>query len=224
MLESQHQAAQLTTIQEADVTALMNARSRHKEAFKSREGASLSPFAMVARAALMAVRNHPMINASADWDNGKLYLRDYVNLGIAVDTPKGLLVPNVKGADGLTVGGLSRGIAEAAHKARGEGDKKLDFADIEGGTFTLTNTGSVGVLMDTPILNYPEVAILGVGAIVKRPAVITAPDGTEAIAVRNMLYLSLTYDHRLLDGADAARYVTEVKQVLESTDWDQEVG
>lgn len=184
----------------------------------------MSPFAMVARAALMAVRNHPMVNAYADWANGKLYLRDYVNLGIAVDTPKGLLVPNVKGADELTVSGLARGIAEAAQKARGEGGAKLDFSDIEGGTFTLTNTGSVGVLIDTPILNYPEVAILGVGAIKKRPAVVEGPDGSEAIAVRNLMYLSLTYDHRLLDGADAARYVTEVKTVLESTDWEQEVG
>jgi 2-oxoglutarate dehydrogenase E2 component (dihydrolipoamide succinyltransferase) len=224
MMESISSSAQLTTVQEADVTALMTARARHKDAFKQREGVSLSPFAIVARAALMAVKNHPMVNASADWENGKLYLRDYVNLGIAVDTPKGLLVPNVKGADGLTVAGLARGIAEAAQKARGEGGKKLDFADIEGGTFTLTNTGSVGVLIDTPILNYPEVAILGVGAIVKRPAVVELPDGSEAMAIRHMLYLSLTYDHRLLDGADAARYVTEVKHVLEQTDWDQELA
>ncbi|CAN5604948.1 2-oxoglutarate dehydrogenase, E2 component, dihydrolipoamide succinyltransferase [soil metagenome] len=224
MNESQREAAQLTTVQEADVTALMTARGQYKDEFKKREGASLSPFAMVARAALMAIRNHPMVNAYADWEHGKLYQRDYVNLGIAVDTPKGLLVPNVKGADGLTVAGLARGIAEAAQKARGESGAKLDFADIEGGTFTLTNTGSVGVLIDTPILNYPEVAILGVGAIKKRPAVVEAPDGSEAIAIRSMLYLSLTYDHRLLDGADAARFVTEVKEILETTDWDQEIG
>ncbi|WP_370324402.1 2-oxoglutarate dehydrogenase, E2 component, dihydrolipoamide succinyltransferase [Euzebya sp.] len=224
MLESQSQTASLTTVQEADVTALMAARARHKETFASREGVSLSPFAIVARAALMAVRNHPMVNAYADWDNGKLYLRDYVNLGIAVDTPKGLLVPNIKGADGLTVGGLARGIVEAAQKARGENGRKLDFADIEGGTFTLTNTGSRGVLIDTPILNYPEVAILGIGAIKKRPAVVEGPDGGEAIAVRQLMYLSLTYDHRLLDGADAARFVTDVKEVLETTDWDQEIG
>jgi pyruvate dehydrogenase E2 component (dihydrolipoamide acetyltransferase) len=224
MLESQREAAQLTTVQEVDVTALMTARAQHKDAFTQREGVSLSPFAMVARAALMAVRNHPLINATADWTTGKLYLRDYVNLGIAVDTPKGLLVPNVKGADGLTVAGLARGIAEAAQKARGEGGRKLDFADIEGGTFTLTNTGSVGVLIDTPILNHPEVAILGVGAIRRRPAVVQGVDGSEAIAIRDMMYLSLTYDHRLLDGADAARFVTEVKTVCETTDWEQEIG
>ncbi len=224
MLESQREAAQLTTVQEADVTALMTARQKAKDAFKAREGVSLSPFAMIARAAIIAVRDHPMVNAYADWDNGKLYLRDYVNLGIAVDTPKGLLVPNVKGADSLTVAGLARGIVEAANKARGEGGARLDFSDIEGGTFTLTNTGSRGVLIDTPILNYPEVAILGVGAIAKRPAVVTTPDGGEGIAVRQMMYLSLTYDHRLLDGADAARYVTDVKRVLETTDWTQEIG
>ncbi|MEE8602412.1 2-oxoglutarate dehydrogenase, E2 component, dihydrolipoamide succinyltransferase [Euzebya tangerina] len=224
MLESQGQAAQLTTVQEADVTALMAARTAHKEEFKSREGASLSPFAMVARAALMALKNHPLVNAYADWDNGKLYKRDYVNLGIAVDTPKGLLVPNIKNADGLTTAGLSRAISEAAQKARGTGGKRIDFSDIEGGTFTLTNTGSVGVLIDTPILNYPEVAILGVGAIKKRVAVVEAADGSESFGVRHMMYLSLTYDHRLLDGADAARYVTEVKQVLETTNWEQEVG
>ena len=224
MLESQSKAAQLTTVQEADVTALMNARGKVKDAFKSREGVSLSPFAMVARAAIIAVRDHPMVNAYADWDNGKLYLRDYVNLGIAVDTPKGLLVPNVKGADSLTVAGLARGINDAAQKARGENGKRIDFADIEGGTFTLTNTGSRGVLIDTPILNYPEVAILGVGAIAKRPAVVTGPDGTESIGIRQMMYMSLTYDHRLLDGADAARFVTDVKRVLEETDWAQEIG
>ena len=224
MLESQSKAAQLTTVQEADVTALMNARGKVRESFKSREGVSLSPFAMVARAAIIAVRDHPMVNAYADWDNGKLYLRDYVNLGIAVDTPKGLLVPNVKGADSLTVAGLARGINDAAQKARGENGKRIDFADIEGGTFTLTNTGSRGVLIDTPILNYPEVAILGVGAIAKRPAVVTGPDGTESIGIRQMMYMSLTYDHRLLDGADAARFVTDVKRVLEETDWAQEIG
>ena len=224
MLESQAKAAQLTTVQEADVTALMNARAKAKDGFRAREGVSLSPFAMVARAAIIAVRDHPMVNAYADWDNGKLYLRDYVNLGIAVDTPKGLLVPNVKGADSLTVAGLARGINEAAQKARGENGKRIDFADIEGGTFTLTNTGSRGVLIDTPILNYPEVAILGVGAIAKRPAVVTGPDGTESIGIRQMMYMSLTYDHRLLDGADAARFVTDVKRVLEETDWTQEIG
>lgn len=224
MLESQEKAAQLTTFQEVDVTNLMSARGKVKDAFKKREGISLSPFALVARAAVIASKNHPLINAYADWDTMELHVREYVNLGIAVDTDKGLLVPNIKNAQNLTVAGLAQGIADLAAKARGEGGAKIDFADIQNGTMTLTNTGSRGVLFDTPILNYPEVAILGVGAIVKRPAIVKGPNGEEFIGIRDMMYLSLSYDHRLLDGADAARYVTEVKQVIESLDWDRELA
>ena len=154
----------------------------------------------------------------------ELHVREYVNLGIAVDTDKGLLVPNIKNAQNLTVAGIAQGIADLAAKARGEGGAKIDFADIQNGTMTLTNTGSRGVLFDTPILNYPEVAILGVGAIVKRPAIVKGANGEEFIGIRDMMYLSLSYDHRLLDGADAARYVTEVKQVIESLDWDRELA
>ena len=224
MLESQEKAAQLTTFQEVDVTNLMAARGKVKDAFKKREGISLSPFALVARAAVIASKNHPLINAYADWDTMELHVREYVNLGIAVDTDKGLLVPNIKNAQNLTVAGIAQGIADLAAKARGEGGAKIDFADIQNGTMTLTNTGSRGVLFDTPILNYPEVAILGVGAIVKRPAIVKGANGEEFIGIRDMMYLSLSYDHRLLDGADAARYVTEVKQVIESLDWDRELA
>ncbi|WP_336250491.1 2-oxoglutarate dehydrogenase, E2 component, dihydrolipoamide succinyltransferase [Stomatohabitans albus] len=224
MLESQEKAAQLTTFQEVDVTNLMAARAKVKNAFKAREGISLSPFAMVARAAVIATKNHPVINAYADWDTMELHIREYVNMGIAVDTEKGLLVPNIKNAQNLTVAGLAQGIADLAAKARGENGAKIDFADIQNGTMTLTNTGSRGVLFDTPILNYPEVAILGVGAIVKRPSIVKGPNGEELIGIRDMMYLSLSYDHRLIDGADAARYVTEVKQVIESLDWDRELA
>ena len=161
------------------------------------------------------------MNATADWDAGKVTYRDYVNLGIAVDTEKGLIVPNVKDADSLTLAGLARAIQEAADKARGV--TKLEMPDLEGATFTITNTGSRGVLLDTPILNYPEVAILATGAILKRPVVLTA-DEQDTIAIRSMVYLCLTYDHRLLDGADAARFVTEVKQVVETHDWEAEIG
>ena len=224
MLESQEKAAQLTTFQEVDVTNLMAARGKVKDAFKKREGISLSPFALVARAAVIASKNHPLINAYADWDTMELHVREYVNLGIAVDTDKGLLVPNIKNAQNLTVAGIAQGIADLAAKARGEGGAKIDFADIQNGTMTLTNTGSRGVLFDTPILNYPEVAILGVGAIVKRPAIVKGANGEEFIGIRDMMYLSLSYDHRLLDGADAARYVTEVKQVIERLDWDRELA
>ncbi len=221
MMESMQSSAQLTTVQEADVTSIMQLRAQHRDTFKAREGASLSPFAFLARAAILAVKRHPTVNAQADWQAGKVRYHDYVNLGVAVDTEKGLLVPNIKAADDLTLAALSRAIAEAADKARGKG--KLEMSDIEGGTFTVTNTGSRGVLLDTPILNYPEVAILATGAIQKRPVVID--DGTgPAIAIRDMVYLCLTYDHQLLDGADAARFVTDVKEVVETHDWAGEIG
>ncbi len=161
-----------------------------------------------------------MVSAQADWDAAQVKFHDYVNLGIAVDTDKGLIVPNIKNADDLTLPALARAIAEGAAKARGQG--KLEMRDLEGGTFTVTNTGSRGVLIDTPILNYPEVAILATRAI-KRPIVVE-DDAGESIAIRDMVYLCLTYDHRLLDGADAARFVTEVKRIVETHDWAQEIG
>ena len=222
MMESLQSSAQLTTVQEADLTRIMTLRERVKDEFKQREGVSLSPFVFLCRAAVLAIRNHPRINALADWNAGKVTFHEYVNLGIAVDTQKGLIVPNVKGADDLSLAGLARAIKTAADKARGQG--KLEMDDIQGATFTMTNTGSVGVLIDTPILNYPEVAILGTGAVKKRPVVIEDDGGMPAIAIRDMCYLSLTYDHRLIDGADAARFVTEVKTVAETHDWAQEIG
>ncbi len=221
MMESLASSAQLTTVQEADLTRVMQVRAQVKDEFKAREGVSLSPFTFLCRAAVLAIRNHPKVNANADWNAGKVTFHEYVNLGIAVDTDKGLLVPNVKGADDLSLAGLGRAIKEVADKARGKG--KLEMSDIEGATFTMTNTGSVGVLIDTPILNYPEVAILGTGAVKKRPVVVTDEAGP-AIAIRDMIYLSLTYDHRLIDGADAARFVTSVKEVVETHDWAQEIG
>jgi len=221
MMESMQSSAQLTTVQEADVTRIMQVRDRVKEEFKAREGVSLSPFVFMARAAVLAIRRHETVNAQADWEAGKVKFHDYVNLGIAVDTPKGLLVPNVKGADDLTLAALARAIKEAADKARGE--KKLEMQDIEGGTFTVTNTGSRGVLIDTPILNYPEVAILATGAIKKRPVVVE-DDAGPAMGIRDMAYLCLTYDHRLIDGADAARFVSDVAEVLETHDWAGEIG
>lgn len=221
MLESMQSTAQLTTVQEADVTRIMTLRARTKELFREREGVSLSPFVFMCRAAVLAIRNHPMINARPDWDAGKVTYFRYVNLGIAVDTERGLIVPNVKNADDLSLSGLARAIKQAADKARGKGD--LEMHDIEGGTFTVTNIGSRGALMDTPILNYPEVAILGTGAIVRRPVVAEDRDAP-SIAIRDMAYLCLTYDHQLIDGADAARYVSAVKEVLETHDWAAEIG
>jgi len=223
MMESQQSSAQLTTVQEADMTRVMRLRERAKDDFKAREGVSLSPFAFLCRATVLVLRRpeFQMANAQADWDAGKVKFHDYVNLGIAVDTERGLLVPNIKSADDLTLPALARAIGDAANRARSKG--QLEIADLEGGTFTVTNTGSRGVLIDTPILNYPEVGILGTGAIKKRPVVVSDENG-DSISVRDMIYLCLTYDHRLLDGADAARFVTEVANVVETWDWAQEIG
>jgi len=223
MMESMQSTAQLTTVQEADVSRIIRLRGRAKDEFKAREGVSLSPFVFLARAAVLALREPEFqtVSAQADWEAAQVKFHDYVNLGIAVDTDKGLIVPNIKNADDLTLPALARAIAEGAAKARGQG--KLEMRDLEGGTFTVTNTGSRGVLIDTPILNYPEVAILATGAIQKRPIVV-ADDAGESIAIRDMVYLCLTYDHRLLDGADAARFVTEVKRIVETHDWAQEIG
>lgn len=223
MMESMQSSAQLTTVQEADVSRIMALRARVKDAFTAREGVSLSPFVFLCRAAVLALRRHEHLNAQADWEAGKVKYHEYVNLGIAVDTEKGLLVPNVKNADDLTLAALARNIKEAADKARGESDNRLEMQDIEGGTFTMTNTGSRGVLIDTPILNYPEVGILGTGAIQKRPVVVEDTDGP-AIGIRQMMYLSLTYDHRLIDGADAARFVNDVADIVANHDWDGELG
>jgi len=223
MMESQQSSAQLTTVQEADMTRIMRLRARAKDEFKAREGVSLSPFAFLCRATVLVLRRPEFqtVNAQADWDAGEVKFHDYVNLGIAVDTERGLLVPNIKLADDLTLPALARNIADAANRARSKG--QLEIVDLEGGTFTVTNTGSRGVLIDTPILNYPEVGILGTGAIKKRPVVVSDDNG-DSISVRDMIYLCLTYDHRLLDGADAARFVTEVAHVVETWDWAQEIG
>jgi 2-oxoglutarate dehydrogenase E2 component (dihydrolipoamide succinyltransferase) len=222
MRESQDKTASLTTVQEADMTRIMKLRAQVKDEFKRHEGVSLSPFVFLARAAVIAIKRHPSANARPDWEAGEVLYRDYVNLGIAVDTERGLLVPNIKNADDLTLAALARGIADVATRARGKG--QLEMSDIQGGTFTVTNTGSRGVLIDTPILNYPEVAILGTGAIQKRPVVATDNLGDHSIAIRDMVYLCLTYDHQILDGADAARFVTDVKEVVETHDWEAELG
>jgi len=222
MQESQEKSASLTTIQEADMTRIMKLRAQVKDDFKRTEGVSLSPFVFLARAAVLAIKRHPSANARPDWEAGEVLYRDYVNLGIAVDTEKGLLVPNIKNADDLTLAALARNIADVATRARGKG--QLEMSDIQGGTFTITNTGSRGVLIDTPILNYPEVAILGTGAIQKRPVAVIDDLGSNTIAVRDMVYLCLTYDHQILDGADAARFVTDVKDVVEGHDWEAELG
>ena len=161
------------------------------------------------------------MNASIDIDKGEITYYDAEHLGIAVDTERGLLVPVIKNAGDLNLGGLSRKIADLAERTR---SNKVGPDELSGGTFTLTNTGSRGALLDTPILNQPQVAILGTGAVVKRPVVVEDPDLGEVIAVRSMAYLALTYDHRLVDGADAARFLATVKQRLEEGRFEAELG
>jgi 2-oxoglutarate dehydrogenase E2 component (dihydrolipoamide succinyltransferase) len=173
----------------------------------------LTVLAFVAEAAVRALGNHPVINAELDLTAGTITYPSSVGLGIAVDTEDGLVVPVIRGADDLTVGGLARRIADLAARSR-TGSATAD--DFTGGTFTITNTGSRGALFDTPILNAPQSAILGLGAVVRRPVVLPGDNGDELIAIRSMAYLSLTYDHRLIDGADAARYLAAVKDLLKT--------
>jgi len=220
MMRSMQTTAQLTAAVEADVTSIMHLRDRHKDAFKAANGVGLSPLSMIARVVVDVLARHPSLNASIDTDAGTVTYHDYVNLGIAVDTERGLLVPNIKDAQSLDVGGLARSIGDLATRTR---ERRVTPDDISGGTFTITNTGSRGTLFDTPILNPPEVAILATCAIEKRPVVVEDELG-ESVAIRWMTYLCLTYDHRLVDGADAARFLSEVKDQLAAVDLSGEVA
>jgi len=221
MVESLQVSAQLTTVVEADVTAIARLRDRAKRDFEAREGVKLSFLPFFAKAAVEALKAHPAVNSSIDLEAGTVTYHDAENLGVAVDTERGLLVPVIKDAGDLSIGGLARKIADLADRTRAN---KVTPDELGGGTFTLTNTGSRGALFDTPIINQPQVAILGVGTVVKRPVVVQDPDLGEVIAVRSMVYLALTYDHRIVDGADAARFLTTVKQRLEAGQFHGELG
>ncbi len=220
MMESLQTTAQLTAAVEVDLTNIMNLRAAKKDAFKAKEGASLSPLPLIARAVCMVMPRHPVMNSSMDTDAGTVTFHNYINLGIAVDTERGLLVPNLKNAQDLTTPALARGIGDLASRTR---NKKIQPDEISGGTFTLTNTGSVGTLFDTPILNPPEVAILATCAVEKRPVVVSDAYG-DSIAIRWMSYLCLSYDHRMVDGADSARFLQDLKFVLETHDFAAELG
>ena len=213
MVESLQTSAQLTTVVEVDVTAIARLRDSVKQDFLNREGVKLSFLPFFAKAAIDALKAHPSLNAAIDTEKGEVTYYDHENLSIAVDTEKGLLTPVIKDAGDLSIAGLARKIADVADRTR---NNKIGPDELAGGTFTLTNTGSRGALFDTPIINQPQVAILGTGAVVKRPVVIDDPNLGETIAVRHMVYLALTYDHRLVDGADAARFLAEVKERLEA--------
>ena len=219
MVESLHVAAQLTTVVEADVTAIARLREAAKQDFEAREGVKLSFLPFFALATVEALKVHPKLNAVIDGD--QVTYHDAEHLGIAVDTERGLMVPVIHSAGDLNIGGLARKISDLADRTR---SAKVAPDELAGGTFTLTNTGSRGALFDTPIINQPQVAILGTGTVVKRPVVVTDPALGEVIAVRSMVYLALTYDHRLVDGADAARFLTTVKNRLEEGAFEAELG
>jgi 2-oxoglutarate dehydrogenase E2 component (dihydrolipoamide succinyltransferase) len=219
MVESLQVSAQLTTVVEVDVTKIARLRDRAKNDFQSREGVKLSFLPFFALAVVEALKIHPMVNASIDGDEVTYHGQE--NLGIAVDTERGLLVPVIKDAGDLNIAGLARKIADLAERTR---TNKIGPDELGGGTFTLTNTGSRGALFDTPIINQPNVGILGTGSVVRRPVVVADPEGGETIAIRSMVYLALSYDHRIVDGADAARFLTTVKERLEEGAFDSDLG
>jgi 2-oxoglutarate dehydrogenase E2 component (dihydrolipoamide succinyltransferase) len=221
MVESLQVSAQLTTVVEADVTRIAHLRAQAKGDFEAREGVKLSFLPFFAKAAVEALRMHPSVNSSIDQEAGTVTYHDVENLGIAVDTDRGLLVPVIHEAGDLSLGGIARKIADLAERTR---TNKITPDELGGGTFTLTNTGSRGALFDTPIINQPQVAILGTGSVVKRPVVVNDPELGEVIAVRSMVYLALTYDHRIVDGADAARFLTTVRERLEAGQFHGELG
>jgi 2-oxoglutarate dehydrogenase E2 component (dihydrolipoamide succinyltransferase) len=221
MVESLQTSAQLTTVVEADVTAIARLRDRAKAAFEAREGVKLSFLPFFALATVEALKVHPKLNAVIDTASGQVTYHDAEHLGIAVDTERGLMVPVIKNAGDLNIGGLARKIADLATRTRAS---QVSPDDLSGGTFTITNTGSRGALFDTPIINQPQVGILGTGTVVKRAVVVEDATLGEVITVRSMVYLALTYDHRLVDGADAARFLVTIKDRLEEGAFETELG
>jgi len=220
MVASLQTSAQLTSAVEVDMTNVMRLRQRAKDAFKQREGVSLSPLPFCILALVAAVRQYPNVNSAMDED-GNLHVYKDVHLGVAVDTPKGLFVPVVKNAGSLNLAGLAKAIADVAARTR---DNKIGPDELSGSTITVTNTGSRGVIWDTPIINQPNAAIFATPAIVKRPVVVEDPELGEVVAVRDVMYAVLTYDHRIIDGADAARFLVKIKEVLEEADFESELG
>jgi 2-oxoglutarate dehydrogenase E2 component (dihydrolipoamide succinyltransferase) len=219
MVESLQVSAQLTTVIEVDVTKIARLRDRSKATFEAREGVKLSFLPFFAVAVCEALKQHPVLNSSVEGD--QIIYHGAEHLGVAVDTERGLLVPVIHNAGDLNMGGVARKIADLAARTR---DNKVTPDELGGGTFTLTNTGSRGALFDTPIINQPQVAILGLGAVVKRPMVVKGEDGGETIAIRSMVYLGLSYDHRVVDGADAARFLVTLKERLEGGAFEADLG
>ena len=221
MVDSLHVSAQLTTVVEVDVTRIAGLRQRVKAQFAATEGVGLSFLPFFAQATIESLKAFPQVNASIDSDAGEVTYHEGIHLGVAVDTERGLLVPVIQGAGDLNIAGIARKVADLAERTR---SNRVSPDELSGGTFTLTNTGSRGALFDTPIINQPQVAILGTGAVVKRPVVVTDETGADSIAIRSMVYLALTYDHRLVDGADASRFLVAIKNRLEEGAFEAELG
>ncbi|WP_058955020.1 2-oxoglutarate dehydrogenase, E2 component, dihydrolipoamide succinyltransferase [Kocuria rhizophila] len=221
MRESLDVSAQLTQVTEVDMTRVAKLRQQAKDQFQKREGAKLTFMPFFAKAVAEALQAHPVLNATFKEESKEIVYNSSEDIAIAVDTPRGLLVPVVKNAGDLNLGGLAKQIAELGASAK---DGSISPDALAGGTFTITNIGSFGALFDTPIINQPQVGILGTGSIVKRPMVVTDAEGDDTIAIRHMCYLSLTYDHRLVDGADAGRFLSTLKKRLEAGQFESEVG
>ncbi|MPZ00009.1 MAG: 2-oxoglutarate dehydrogenase, E2 component, dihydrolipoamide succinyltransferase [Actinophytocola sp.] len=219
--ESLQGSAQLTQVHEVDVTKIARLRDRAKTSFQQREGVKLTFLPFFAKATVEALKQHPNVNAYLDEAAKQITYFDDEHLAIAVDTDKGLISPVLHNAGDLNLAGLAHGITDIAERTR---TNKIKPDELSGGTFTITNLGSNGALFDTPIINQPQSGILGVGAVVKRPVVITDDDGNDTIAIRSMAYLALTYDHRLIDGADAGRFLTTIKQRLQDGAFESELG
>jgi 2-oxoglutarate dehydrogenase E2 component (dihydrolipoamide succinyltransferase) len=211
--------AQLTTVVEVDVTKIANLRQKVQSAFVAKSGGKLNFMPFFALAAAEALRVHPKLNATIDGDN--IVYHGSENISFAVDTEKGLLTPVIRDAASLNIMEIAQQIADKAARTRAN---QLKPDELGGGTFTLTNTGSRGALFDTPVVFLPQVAILGTGVVTKRPVVVTDANGQDAISIRSMVYLALSYDHRLVDGADASRFLVDVKSRLEDANFDAVLG
>jgi len=219
MVESLQVSAQLTTVIEVDVTRVVALRTAKKDEFQAKQSTKLTFLPFFVKAAVDTLKSHPKINSSIDGKN--VHYWDHEHVGMAVDSPKGLMVPVIKDCGDLNIGGIAKAINDVASRVR---DGSIKPEELSGSTFTITNTGSAGALFDTPIINQPEVAILGVGTITKRPGVVRDADGNETIGLRSMVYLALSYDHRIVDGADAGRYLSDLKKRLESGDFEADLG
>jgi len=221
MRESLDISTQLTQVQEVDMTRIVKLRKAAKSSFAANNGVNLTYLPFIAQAVTEALKQFPAFNGSYDEEKQEITYHAAEHLGIAVDTEKGLLVPVISDAGNLNLAGLSKKIADVADRAR---TNKLGPDELSGSTFSITNIGSVGALFDTPIINQPNVGILGTGIIQKRPVVVQDADGEDVIAIRHMMYLSLTYDHRLVDGANAGKFLQSLKARLEGADFAAELG